>query len=305
MAPLRPRASRFPERGRTFAPMRKLSASLLALAFAAPVFAKEAPALKGPPLSPPAAVPADTLVPFASPESISRLEHSQAKVDFFHLANHYEGQTNKAFCGPTSATVVLNALRADNEKIEKPEDPSLFPAEVKGIPLPKGMDPLFHRYTQNNFFEKGSAVKTKEEVFGKPKTEGGKRDGGIQLRQLAAMLSAHGLDVQLRIADEKLTDAQIRAELVKNLQTENDYVIINYHRPTLGQRGGGHISPVAAYDAKSDSFLILDVNPNGQTWVWAQGDALLKSLRTKDVEENRGYLLVKEGPAPTAEQTPR
>jgi hypothetical protein len=34
-------------------------------------------------------------------------------------------------------------------------------------------------------------------------------------------------------------------------------VIVNYSRVALGQEGASHISPLAAYDAESDSFLVL------------------------------------------------
>ena len=47
--------------------------------------------------------PKVALVEFASPESMDRLARSKHKVDFFHLANHFEGQMNRAFCGPTTA----------------------------------------------------------------------------------------------------------------------------------------------------------------------------------------------------------
>lgn len=247
-----------------------------------------------------------TLVPFAAPESVQRLARSQHKVDFFHLANHFESQSNKAFCGPTSSVIVLNALRSDNDRISKPEDPSLLGDDVKKL-VPPGFDPLFHRYTQNDFFTpQVEQVKSRLEVFGKPRAPkvnggeigaGGSRpDPGIQLRQLAAMLTAHGLEVAARVVDDRFDEATIRRELTDNLGAEGNYVIVNYHRPALGQAGGGHISPLGAYDQASDSFLILDVNPNGQTWVWASATALIKAMRTKDVVENRGYLLIKEGP---------
>ncbi len=235
------------------------------------------------------------LVSFTEPESIKRLERSKHKVDFFHLANQFESQGNKAFCGPTSSVIVLNALRVNNDSISKPQDPRLVLDEDKAL-IPPGFDPLFQRYTQNNFFDEASSkVKRREQVFGKPAAEGGKPDGGIQLRQLQGMLVAKGLDVRLRVADDSLTDATIKAELKENLKTANDYVIVNYTRPVLGQKGGGHISPLGAYDQASDSFLILDVNPNGQSWVWVNADALIQSMRTLDTVENRGYLLVKEG----------
>ncbi|NMO18597.1 phytochelatin synthase [Pyxidicoccus fallax] len=244
------------------------------------------------------------LVTFSAPESIKRLERSRHKVDFFHLANQFESQGNKAFCGPTSSVIVLNALRMGNDAVAKPQDPSLVTDEDRKL-LPAGFDPLFHRYTQNNFFDtRVQEVKTRAEVFGQPRGEGAKSDAGIQLRQLAGMLAAQGLDVKLRVLNDSLKDATMREELKQNLKTEGDYVIINYSRPLLGQQGSGHISPLAAYDQKSDSFLVMDVNATDQRWVWVKAPALFASMRSPDVQENRGYLLVKEGKTTQARETP-
>ena len=69
-------------------------------------------------------------------------------------------------------------------------------------------------------------------------------------------------------------------------------MIVNYRREDVGQRGGGHISPLGAYDADSDSFLVLDVNPTSAGWVWMPTATLIKGMRTFDTLENRGYILV-------------
>jgi hypothetical protein len=265
------------------------TALLVTVALTSTALAKAPPAAK--------AAPADAtaLVPFASPESMTRLARAAAKVDFFHLANHFESQQNLGYCGPTSSTIVLNALRADDKSIAKPRDPALFPAEFrKG--LPPGLDPVFARYTQSMFFDEATtSVKTREQFFGKPKAPGEKPSPGLELRELAGILAAHGLATELRIADDKLDDATIRRELVANLSTPDDYVLVNYFRPALDQQGGGHISPLGAYDKVSDSFLVLDVNPNGHTWVWVPAPRLIAAMRTADVHENRGYVLVREG----------
>jgi hypothetical protein len=251
-------------------------------------------------LSPGVTPPADALVPFAAPESQKRFARAAARVDFFHLANHFEGQLNMGYCGPASATIVLNALRADDPTIAKPRDPSAFPAEYLKM-LPPGLDPLFARYTQATFFDpQTTGVKTRDQFFGKPKAAGAKPSPGLELREFHGILAAHGLDAQLRVADDKLTDAAIRSDLVANLSTPDDYVVVNYFRPVLGQKGGGHISPLGAYDKASDSVLVLDVNPNGHTWVWVPTALLIKAMRTPDASENRGYVLVKEGPKAAA-----
>ena len=58
------------------------------------------------------AVATQGLVAFASDEGMARLARSTAKVDFPALANQFEAQTNTMFCGPTTAAIVLNAVRA-------------------------------------------------------------------------------------------------------------------------------------------------------------------------------------------------
>jgi hypothetical protein len=239
------------------------------------------------------AAPGPALVPLASEEGMARLARSTARVDFAHLANEFESQENKAFCGVASAVVVLNALRARDERFPKPEDSRLRPAG----PLP--FDPLFQRFTQADFFTpETDAVKRKDEILGSPRAPGSRPSGGLQLRQLAKLLVAHGLSVEVRVADEGLAAATIRSELLKNLATEGDYVIVNYLRGGVGQLGGGHISPLGAYDQASDSVLVLDVNPNAQPWSWVPLGALIEAMKTKDAVENRGYLLVKEGMGP-------
>jgi hypothetical protein len=106
------------------------------------------------------------------------------------------------------------------------------------------------------------------------------------------MLRANGVTTKLTIVDENKLDDDIRTELVENLQRRDDYVIIAFLREAVGERGGPHISPLGAYDAESDSFLVLDVNPSSADWVWMPTQTLIKGMRTFDKIENRGYILV-------------
>jgi len=148
------------------------------------------------------------------------------------------------------------------------------------------------RYTQDNVIDKGP--KKRSQVLGAPVAINDKpvRDFGYQARQLDTLLKAHGIPTRLVIVDDAVTDEQIRAELVQNLRHSGDYAIVNYRRRDVGQQGGGHISPVGAYDRESDSFLVLDVNPAAAGWVWMPTATLAKGMRTFDTIENRGYILV-------------
>ena len=97
---------------------------------------------------------------------------------------------------------------------------------------------------------------------------------------------------RLIIVDDNKVAQDIRTDLVENLKRRGNYVIVAYKRDAVGQRGGGHISPLGAYDAESDSFLVLDVNPASDGWAWMPTATLIKGMRTFDTVENRGYILV-------------
>jgi hypothetical protein len=184
---------------------------------------------------------------------------------------------------------VLNA--AKGRRADLPRDRSRFRPE-DGRYAPPGVDGSIPRYTQDNVFEK--SAKTRAQVFGEPITINGERiqDFGFQVRQLDELLRANGVATRLVIVDDAKPEADIRADLVDSMKRRGDYVIVSYQRKAVGQEGPPHISPLGAYDAQSDSFLVLDVNPSRTSWVWMPTATLIKGMRTFDTVENRGYILV-------------
>src|SRR5215510_16150821 len=237
----------------------------------------------------PAAKMPQELIPFSSDEGLARLARATAKVDFPALANQFEAQSNPAFCGPTSAAIVLNAIRGRSADL--PRDRSRLREEDLRY-VPKNYDPTIPRFTQDNVITKGQ--KTRAQVLGEPLTINGKQiqDFGYQVRQLDEMLRANGLTTRLVIVDDSKPEQDIRTDLVENLKRRGDYMIVAYQRKAVGQQGPGHISPLGAYDSESDSFLVLDVNPASAGWVWMPAATLVKGMRTFDTVENRGYILV-------------
>ena len=247
------------------------------------------------------------IVDWGSIEGISRLEESNYKTDFFKLANHFESQHNKIFCGPASAAIVLNSLRVRNGNIQIPEDKTLLNQSDLKYLASKKWSPFFQRYTQNNVFL--NSPKSRAYVLGKAlldpqgmvivdKQGKPEKDRGFQVRQLAELFREHGLRVNVAIVNQELNNATIKNEIIQNLRTTDDYVIVNYKRGILNQPGGGHISPLGAYHKASDSFLVMDVTPNKADWVWVKAELLIQAMRTFDTIENRGYLLIKEGSQP-------
>ena len=244
------------------------------------------------------------MVNWGSAEGIRRLEESKYKTDFFTLANHFESQHNKIFCGPATAAIVLNSLRIRKTDMQLPEDKTLLNQSDLKYLASKKWSPFFQRYTQNNVFL--NSTKSRDLVLGKILVDGQgkiiidnkgkpKKDRGFQLQQLAELFRSHGLSVKIGVVNQYLDNIHIKNDMIGNLSNADDYVVINYKRGVLNQPGGGHISPVGAYHKASDSFLIMDVTPNKADWVWVRADLLIRAMRTFDSIENRGYLLVKEG----------
>lgn len=217
------------------------------------------------------------------------MSRSDLRVNFPALANQFEAEYIGGFCGPASAVMVLNAVRGRSDDL--PRDASRIRSEDLRY-LPKGVDLTTPRFTQDNVIAKGP--KTRAQIFGEPVTINGKQvhDFGFQLRQLDDMLKVNGLFTRLVVVDDSKDEQEIRADLINNLKRRGDYVIVNYLRKAAGQQGPPHISPLAAYDAQSDSFLVLDVNPARADGVWMPTSTLVKAMRTFDTVENRGYILV-------------
>lgn len=245
------------------------------------------------PATPPATQDVSSLKPtveWSAEESQERFARAESKGDFFQLASYYEPQATKFSCGPTSGTIVLNALLLKNAQVEKPIDLTTYP-EKKNFVGGKFV-PVFSKFTQNSFFNaKTEKVKPRAVFFGKA-TADGKRDGGLQLDQFAGMLAVHGLKAETHHVDGPDAVARVKNDFIASLKDDTTFIVINFDRKQLGQNGGGHLSPVAAYDAKSDSFLVLDVNPVVSEWFWAKADALIAAMNTKDAENYRGYVIV-------------
>jgi Phytochelatin synthase len=228
-------------------------------------------------------------VPFSSEEGMTRLARSSAKMDFPVLANQFEAQSNPAFCGPTSAAIVLNAVYG--RRADLPRDRSrMHEGDLRYVP--PNIEPTLPRFTQDNVITQG--LKTRAQVLGEPLPINGKQvtDFGYQIRQLDEMIRANGVSTKLTIVDENKIEDEIRTELVENLKRRGDYVIVSFLREAVGERGGSHISPLGAYDTESDSFLVLDVNPASADWVWMPTKTLINGMRTFDKIENRGYIQV-------------
>lgn len=138
---------------------------------------------------------------------------------------------------------------------------------------------------QTTFFSpKTAAIRSERQVF----------YGGMTLDELGKLLTAHGAKTTVVHASDSSVDA-FRTEARANVEGSGDVLLINYYRKTLEQKGGGHISPVAAYDTESDRFLVLDVSSYKYPPVWVTTALLFKAMTTVDSSASlsRGWVHVR------------
>ena len=203
------------------------------------------------------------LVPLDSPAGQALLAESDATADYAGLLDNFVAQSRKAYCGVASAVTTLNAAGTPNAPLD---ERALFahPA-VDAHPL------------------KVSFI-------------------GMSLGEFGELLRAHGAEVTVVKASS--TDvAAFRRTARANLGRDGDFLLVNYQREHLGQSPSGHISPVAAYHARSDRLLILDVAAHKYPPVWARLDevwAAMNAPLNPQTSTTRGYVIVRAPPMPSA-----
>ncbi|AUX71502.1 phytochelatin synthase family protein [Erwinia pyrifoliae] len=232
------------------------------------------------------------IVDWESSEGIKRLSQADVKQDFFALAPQFEGQSNKVYCGVASATIVLNALRLHENKPIQPDTSSIATGDRAWFPKKNGWLPFWNRYTQNSVVAYSS--KPRIEIFGKPEAAGAQSDYGLHLEDERRLLTNAGLRVNAVAVDDIGQQDKMKNEIIAALKQPDSFVIVNFLRSAIGQKGDGHFSPLGAYDAKSDSFLMMDVSNTQHPWVWVDSQTLFEGMHTLDGSQYRGYLTVAE-----------
>lgn len=218
-----------------------------------------------------------TLVALDSPEGQRLLVEADARSDFFGLAQSYTTQMNPGYCGVASIVMVLNALQ---------------------VPAPIATEWSAPVFTQDNLFN------DKAKTVLQPGFK-----GGMTLQQLADIVQSHPATTRVVHAGDSSLE-EFRTLASKNLATAGDYVIINFERSEIGQEFMGHISPLGAYDAKADKFLVMDVARYKYPPVWVDAAALFRAMNTKDIVSGntRGFVLVTASataPGPSGAPAPR
>ncbi|MBN9027504.1 phytochelatin synthase family protein [Kaistia nematophila] len=205
------------------------------------------------------------LVGAATTDGEALLIGAEARAAYFPLADQFVTQKTQSFCGVASMVMVLNAA---------------------GVPAPTVPEyEPYRTFTQDNLLDaRTDAVVPRETILRQ----------GMTLDQLGGVLALQPLDVTVKHAGDDSLDA-FRTAARDHLAQPGQFVLVNYLRKALGQQTGGHISPLAAYDAEADRFLILDVARYKYPPVWVTASDLFAAMNTPDRDNGgrtRGYVLI-------------
>ena len=116
----------------------------------------------------------------------------------------------------------------------------------------------------------------------------------MSLAEVGDLLKAHGCRVTVVYAADSSVE-KLRQHGVQALShaDSSSAIIVNYHMETLGQGVVcGHHSPLGAYHADTDRFLLLDVWPDTSE-CWATATSLYTAMNTVDSDtgKTRGYCI--------------
>lgn len=204
------------------------------------------------------------VVYFDQPESAQLFQDANAKTPFWVLSRYFVSEKIDTFCGVASTVMVLNAL-----DVPSPISPFIYP---------------YRKFDQDNIFNPAILdIKAADRIGA----------NGLTLEQLSAVLRTFGLTVETYHADA-VSPEQFRDIALRALQSKDHYIMVNFLRTGLEQVGGGHISPLAAYNEQSDRFLMLDVARYKYPPAWIKATDLWQAMNTEDADARakRGFVIV-------------
>jgi hypothetical protein len=204
------------------------------------------------------------LIALTQPAGQQRLMATAHKQSYWPLSQYFETQRNQAYCSVATSVMALNALG-----IRRPESTQY---------------PDFRYFSQEDFFRNVDPQVANAAQVSKE---------GMTLDQLSAALSAFPVEVRKFHAGD-LTLGQFRDLIRDTTGHSNRFALLNFSRVEIGETGGGHWSPLAAYDAASDSALLLDVARYKYPAVWVPVTQLYAGAQAVDSVSglSRGIVII-------------
>ena len=205
------------------------------------------------------------LIAYDSVDGRKLLFESTANEDFFPLSMHFIDQEKENYCGIASAVMVLNALKIIPPEISVTDNQRIF--------------------SINRFLKDPALINIID--------RGDLANKGLALSKLSEIFKVYTSAIEAVPANKSSLDL-FRKSAIANLSNPDDFIVVNFVRDKINQSGDGHISPLAAYHAGTDSFLVLDVARSKYQSFWVKADMLWEAMQVprKNQQDFRGYLLI-------------
>ncbi|KAJ7977214.1 Phytochelatin Synthase, Glutathione gamma-glutamylcysteinyltransferase [Quillaja saponaria] len=177
---------------------------------------------------------------------------------FYRLISYFQTQSEPAYCGLASLSMVLNALAID--------------------PGRKWKGPW--RWFDESMLD---CCEPLEKVKAR----------GISFGKLVCLAHCAGAKVEAFRTNESNID-KFRKYVMKCSASDNCHVISSYNRASLKQTGTGHFSPIGGYHAGEDMALILDVARFKYPPHWVPLTLLWEAMDHVDetTRQHRGFMLI-------------
>ncbi|KAK4492462.1 hypothetical protein RD792_003271 [Penstemon davidsonii] len=206
-------------------------------------------------------LPSPPAIDFASSEGkklFTEAIHSGTMEGFFKLISYFQTQSEPAYCGLASLSMVLNALAID--------------------PGRKWKGPW--RWFDESMLD---CCEPLEKV----------KDKGISFGKVVCLAHCAGANVDAFRTNQS-TIEDFRKYVMACSTSDDCHVISSYHRGTFNQTGTGHFSPIGGYHAERDMALILDVARFKYPPHWVPLALLWEAMDTVDEATGlrRGFMLV-------------
>lgn len=207
---------------------------------------------------------AQDLIYLTHPEGQKLFGASRYQSSYFAVASYLETEHVRTFCGPASIAAVMNSL-----DVERPKPRRLYP---------------YGLFTQDEVFTaENQRVKSYDAV---------EREG-LTLEEVRQFVENLGVRAIAHHGDS-FDPAWLRQAIKRALGDPGRRLIVNYWRPSVGQEGGGHFSPVGAYDEATDRVLVLDVAKYKYPPAWVPLVTLYEAMKTIDPasRQARGLVMI-------------
>ncbi|KAF9432641.1 hypothetical protein BGZ76_010520 [Entomortierella beljakovae] len=180
---------------------------------------------------------------------------------FFSLFTAFNTQSDPAFCGVSSLSMVLNALGIDPRR------------QWRGV----------WRWYSDEHLDCCASI---EEM----------KQKGITFNQFQCLASCHA-EVVAKPADSHTLE-EFRRDVQLIASSEGSHMVLSFSRASLGQTGSGHFSPIGGYHAGEDKVLVLDCARFKYPPFYATIPELWESFLGTDPETGkcRGYFLITATP---------